>query len=117
VTYEGGRVGLFQFDTGAGAYAIFHAPAVQKLKLLENRKTRPIKVRGVGGALDARIGSLDWFQVGGRRAEKLPAIFLEPHEGALNDPYVTGTFGAGLLRGTKVIFDYPHQRIAFITKG
>jgi hypothetical protein len=113
VTYEGERQGLFQFDTGAGNNVLFHAPAVEQLKLLENRKTTSIKVGGVGGTLDARLGQLAWFQVGDRRLEHLTAIFLAPHEGALDDPYVAGTFGAGILKGMKIVFDYPHQRIAF----
>ncbi|HEV8067363.1 MAG TPA: retropepsin-like aspartic protease [Planctomycetaceae bacterium] len=113
VTYEGSRDGIFQFDTGAGTNVLFHAPAVEKLKLLENRKTTPIKVGGVGGTLDAGLGQLEWFQVGGRRLEKLTAIFLARHEGALDDPYVAGTFGAGILKNMKIVFDYPHRRIAF----
>lgn len=113
VTYEGDRQGIFQFDTGAGRNVVFHAPEIARLKLLENRETTPIKVGGVGGAMDARIGQLEWFQVGDRRLEKPTAIFLAPHEGALDDPYVAGTFGAGILKNAKVVFDYPHRRIAF----
>ena len=112
-TFEGAREALFQFDTGAGANIVFHAPAVEKLKLLEHRKTTPIKVGGVGGAMDARYGQLEWFEVGGKRLPKPTAIFLAPHEGALDDPYVAGTFGAGILKGMKIVFDYPHRRIAF----
>jgi Aspartyl protease len=112
VVYEG-REGLFQFDTGAGSVVVFHAPAIKKLKLLEKRHTRPMKVGGVGGTLDARIGTLDWFQVGRQRIEKPTALFLSPHEGALDDPYVTGTFGSGILKNRKIVFDYPRRRIAF----
>jgi hypothetical protein len=113
VTYEGNREGIFQFDTGAGSHVLFHAPEVEKLKLLEHRQTRPINVGGVGGTMDARVGQLEWFRVGDRRLESLNAIFLAPHEGALDDPYVAGTFGAGILKGAKIVFDYPHRRIAF----
>jgi hypothetical protein len=112
-TYEGDRQGIFQFDTGAGSHVVFHAAAVETHKLLDNRTATPIKVGGVGGALDARIGPLEWFEVGGRRLEKPKAVFLAPHEGALDDPYVAGTFGAGILKGMKIVFDYPHRRIAF----
>ena len=104
----------FNSTRAPAQYVVFHAPAVEKFKLLEKRVTKPMKVGGVGGTLDARIGPLNWFQIGGRRSEKLTALFLEPHEGALNDPYVAGTFGAGLLKGSKIMFDYPHQRIAFL---
>jgi Aspartyl protease len=111
--YEGGREGLFQFDTGAGNTVLFHAPAVKRLKLLEQRQTRPMKVGGVGGALDARIGSLEWFEVGGHRLEKPRALFLEAHEGALNEAHLDGTFGSGILKDMTIVFDYPHRRIAF----
>jgi hypothetical protein len=67
----------------------------------------------VGGTLDAQLGQLEWFQVGQQRLEKVNAVFLAPHEGALDDPYVAGTFGAGILKGMKIVFDYPHRRIAF----
>jgi hypothetical protein len=113
VTYEGDRQGIFQFDTGAGSNIVFHAPEVEKLKLLEQRHTQAIKVGGVGGTLDARLGKLAWFEAGGRRIEHPTAIFLGHHEGALDDPYVAGTFGAGILKGMKIVFDYPHRRIAF----
>jgi hypothetical protein len=113
VTFEGNRQGIFYLDTGAGSNVLFHAPAVEKFKLLEDRTTTAIKVGGVGGTLDARIGPLAWFQVGDRRLHDLTAIYLAPHEGALNTPHVAGTFGSGILKVGKIIFDYPHQRIAF----
>jgi hypothetical protein len=113
VTFEGNRQGIFHLDTGAGSNVLFHAPAVEKFKLLQNRTTTPIKVGGVGGALDARIGPLAWFQVGDRRLHNLTAIYLAPHEGALNTPHVDGTFGSGILKEGKIVFDYPHRMIAF----
>ncbi len=114
VEFEGDRKDLFQFDTGAGANILFHAPAVAKFKLLAKRRTTPIKVGGVGGASGAQYGALDWFQVGPRRIKNPAAIFLAPHEGALNMPHVAGTFGAGILKGMTIVFDYPHRRIAFV---
>jgi hypothetical protein len=114
VKFEGGREDLFQLDTGAGANVLFHASAVEKFKLLDGRATKPIKVGGVGGTLDARYGPLGWFEVGGQRLERLPAIYLARHEGALDQTYVAGTFGSGILKGMKIVFDYPHRRIAFV---
>jgi len=67
----------------------------------------------VGGALDARVGSLEWFEVGGHRLENPMALFLEPHEGALNEAHLDGTFGSGILKDMTIVFDYPHRRIAF----
>ena len=114
VQFEGDREDLFQLDTGAGSNVLFHAPAVEKFKLLDGRATAPIKVGGVGGTLDAKYGPLAWFEVGGQRLEKLPAIYLARHEGALDQTYVAGTFGTGILKGMKIVFDYPHRRIAFV---
>ena len=81
---------------------------------MDGRATAPIKVGGVGGTLDAKYGPLAWFQVGGQRLEKLPAIYLAAQEGALDQTYVAGTFGTGILKGMKIVFDYPHRRIAFV---
>ena len=67
----------------------------------------------MGGALDARVGSLEWFEVGGHRLEKPMALFLQPHEGALNEAHLDGTFGSGILKDMTIVFDYPHRRIAF----
>jgi hypothetical protein len=116
--FEGGREGLFQLDTGAAngdtQLVVFHAPAVERLKLLEGRKASPIKVGGVGGIVEARMGKLDDFEVGGHRFTSVTGLFMLGHEGALADPYTIGTFGGGLLTPFNIVFDYPHRRIAFL---
>jgi hypothetical protein len=109
------REGIFQLDTGSGRpIVILHAPAVEKLRLLEGRQTTPIRVGGVGGNIPARLGTLDWFSVGNHRFPGPKAIFITAKEGALIDPYTTGTFGGDFLSPFRIIFDYPHQRIAFL---
>jgi predicted aspartyl protease len=114
VKFEGDHEGLFHLDTGAGSIVVFHPPAVEKFKLLEGRVRKSIKVTGVGGTVDAKYGPLAWFEVGGYRLEELPAIFLTHHEGALDQAYVAGMFGPGILKGMTIVFDYPHRRIAFV---
>jgi predicted aspartyl protease len=104
----------FQLDTGAGPLVLFHAPAVEKLALLNGRQTTAMPVAGVGGSIDARIGQLASFSVAGRRVENVPALFIVGRHGALTDPYTTGTFGASLLSPDQLIFDYPHRRMAFL---
>ncbi len=114
VKFEGDHEELFHFDTGAGSAVVFHPPAVEKFKLLDGRVRKSIKVTGVGGPVDAKYGPLAWFEVGGCRLEEIPAIYLTRHEGALDQAYVAGTFGSGILKGMKIVFDYPHRRIAFV---
>ena len=115
--FDGGREGLFRFDTGAGSVAVFHAPAVARLELLEGRTTQPTKVGGVGGAIEARLGKLEYLEVSGHRIPNVLAIFALGSHGALTDAHTLGTFGSGLLGPWKVVFDYPNQRIAFIPKS
>jgi hypothetical protein len=44
-------------------------------------------------------------------------FFVTGKEGALTDPYTMGTFGAGILGGDTVIFDYTHRRAALVKKA
>jgi hypothetical protein len=114
--FDGGREGLFRFDTGAGSVVVFHAPAVARLKLLEGRTTQPSKVAGVGGAIDARLGKLEYLEVSGHRIPDVVAIFVLGSHGALTDTHTLGTFGSGILGPWKVVFDYANQRVAFLPK-
>jgi hypothetical protein len=109
------REGIFQLDTGAGSsMVVFHAPAVEKLRLLEGRETTAIQVAGVGGNIPAHLGKIDWFSVGNHRFPAPTAIFVTAKEGALIDPHTTGTFGGDFLSPFRIVFDYPRQRIAFL---
>jgi hypothetical protein len=112
--FEDHRNLLFQLDTGAGPLVLFHAPAVDKLALLNDRQTSAMPVAGVGGTIDARIGQLATFSVAGRHLDNVPALFIVGRHGALTDPYTTGTFGAALLSPDELIFDYPHRRMAIL---
>jgi predicted aspartyl protease len=116
--FEGDREGLFHLDTGAasgGARLVaFHGPAVEKLKLLEGRKVAPIKVGGAGGIVEARITTLQSFEVGGRSFDDVRAVLMIGNDGALADRYTTGTFGGALLEPFTIVFDYGHRRIAFL---
>ena len=108
--------GWFQFDTGAGMVAIIHSPAVEKHKLLKGRETRSQPLQGVGGTIDAQMGRLAEFSIGTRTMSNVLTFFVTGKEGALVDPYTMGTFGAGILNGDKVIFDYSHRRAALVKK-
>jgi hypothetical protein len=118
--FDGEQAGLFRVDTGAGSgpsnYVVFHAPAVTRLRLLEGRESVPLKVGGAGGFVDARMATLREFTVGGHKFNNVSAIMPVAQEGALADPYTLGTFGGRMLSPFEVVFDYPHQRIAFVAK-
>lgn len=113
---EDAQEGWFCLDTGAGNIAIVHSPAVKSMELLKNRKTEPYPLQGVGSAIDAQLGELRQFQVCGRPLKNVTTMFVTGTVGALSDPFVAGTFGAGILGGGKVIFDYQTRRIALLEK-
>ena len=52
------------------------------------------------------------FIVGGQAFSNVPTFFVTDKQGALVDPYVMGTFGAGILDGYRLILDYGNRRIA-----
>jgi hypothetical protein len=110
------KKGLFRLDTGCPVI-LFHSPAVERYKLLEGRQTQPIAVGGAGGQVEGRLGTLSSFKVCGHRYDKPHALFILAKEGALAEPYTEGTFGGPFLAPFQVVFDYPHQRIAFIDKS
>lgn len=106
--------GLFRLDTGANTALTFHAPTVERMKLLDDRKTTDAMLGGVGGAIKAKAATLEWFTIGGQRLEKLAATFALENKGAFANPDIDGNIGAGILRNFKLVFDYPHERMAFI---
>lgn len=108
--------GLFRLDTGANTALTFHAPTVERMKLLDDRKTTDAMLGGVGGAIKAKAATLDWFTIGGQRLEKLAATFALENKGAFANPDIDGNIGAGILRNFKLVFDYPHERMAFIKR-
>lgn len=118
--FEGNHEGLFRLDTGAAhgsrPLVLFHAPAVVSLDLLKDREVVAAQTAGAGGQFDARIGSLKEFVLGGRRFADVTAVFALAVEGALTDVYTLGTFGGELLTPFTIVFDYSHQRIAFIDR-
>jgi hypothetical protein len=112
-----GHKGWFHLDTGAGASTVqLHAPAVERLKLLEHRTTIPSASSGVGGFTPVREGYLDWFEIGGHRMEKVPATFALKAKGAFATPYTLGNVGGGLVKPFKLVMDYQHERIAFVPR-
>lgn len=115
-----GHEGLFRLDTGANGTVTFHEPAVEKWKLLEGRESHgPLtdhKLGGVGGFVAGKAGTIDWFELGGVRHEKLPVTFALEAKGTFADDKKDGNIGGDLLRPFTLVLDYKHQRIAFVKR-
>jgi len=115
--FEGGREGLFRLDTGADGSISFHSPAVEKWQLLDNRETGTSIAGGVGGMKAIKTGELEWFELGGRRFEQVPAQFYTEKVGAFADQDLDGNVGLGLLGQFRMVFDYGGARVAFAPRG
>jgi hypothetical protein len=109
-----GHTGYFRLDTGAGTLPVsVHAPAVQRLKLLEGRDTTDAKAGGVGGFVKTRSGFLAWLEIGGRRLEHVPASFAVEPKGSLADAFTLGNLSPAQLGPRDIVFDYAGGRIAY----
>lgn len=115
--FEGDREALFRVDTGAGGTVTFHTPAVATWKLLDGRATQSSLSGGVGGMQQERAGLLDWFELAGHRFDKPRVTFSQAKTGAFADEYLAGNIGAGFLTNFKLVFDYPHSRLALVKKA
>jgi hypothetical protein len=114
--FEGNRKAIFKLDTGDADTVTFHAPTVTRLKLLEGRETTATQNGGVGGMVAAREGKIGWFEVGDYRFQNPTVGFSLADKGAFTDVYTAGNVGATFLAPFRVVFDYPHKRIAFVKK-
>jgi hypothetical protein len=112
-TLEGGRKGLFRLDTGADGSVAFHSWYVAQEGLLR-RKTTSVKLGGVGGTSDAKMGTIDWFELGGHRFEHPRVIFSLATTGAFTDRYLAGNIGQDLLLPFDTVFDAASERVAFL---
>lgn len=110
--------GLFRLDTGVGSGTVsMHEPAVRELKLLEGRETKDSKAGGVGGYVNIKSGELAWFEIAGKRTEKVEADFATEAKGSFADPWSMGNIGGGLLRPWVLVMDYTKGRIGFIERA
>ncbi len=111
--FEGDRSGLFKIDTGANGTVTFHAPAVDRLELLEGRELKRAKTGGVGGFGEVLMGDLEWFSLGQHRFQSPTVAFSRTEIGGLADPYTLGNLGQDFLSEFRLTFDYRHGRLAF----
>jgi hypothetical protein len=106
----------FRLDTGANGSVTFHAPAVDRHRLLANRDTTLARFGGVGGSGGGFFGELEWFELAGRRFEAFECGFATTEIGTFADPYTAGNIGQGLLEPFRIVFDYPQARIALLSR-
>lgn len=108
-----GHEGLFQIDTGQNSAVVCSAAAVERWQLATRPGLRDAKVRGVGGDVQAKAGTLDWFEFGGVHQEHVDAVFLLEAKGSRSASARHGAIGTALLRPFLMITDYGNRRIAF----
>jgi hypothetical protein len=108
--------GLFRLDLGAAGgpagNVTFHGSAVKTYHLLDGRQV----VRVQAGKLHLGLGEIPWFELAGHRFERPPVMFALDDEGVLGEVGTLGNIGVEFLGPFRVVFDYPHSRIAFIER-
>ncbi|MEX1023736.1 MAG: retropepsin-like aspartic protease [Planctomycetota bacterium] len=114
---DGAHEGLFKLDTGASGTVTFHAPAVERLRLLAGREVVRSRAAGIGGHGSVWRGPLDWFELATARFEGLVVEFATDDVGSFADVYTLGNIGQSLLAQFDLVFDYPGERIALLPAG
>jgi hypothetical protein len=106
-----GLLGLFQLDTGtAGSVDVtqrFH----ERNGMLRGRDTKTVQVAGAGGNFPVAVGKVSEFRLGGEVYRDLEVAF---RMGGLSREGSAGTVGRDVLNRFTMVFDYPHQRLAFL---
>jgi hypothetical protein len=86
-----------------------HAPAVERLKLIEGRE---VQHADLGGSKVA-VGPASSFELAGHRFDS-PTVILAT--GAENSPFrdavTLGNIGVNFMEPFRIVFDYGRQRIA-----
>lgn len=113
---EGNRTGWFRLDTGANGTVSFHAPYVERERLLEKRETTASGSMGVGGVSMARSGTIEYFELAGHRFDKPQVTFSQAKVGAFADPYLAGNIGQDFMKPFDVVFDFGGSRVALVPK-
>lgn len=113
IEYEGNQ-GTFTIDTAAPSGILIGRGTIARQGLLANRETRPGIVQGLGGAVEAELGSLEWVDFGGVRFEDVPAKFITEEKGTSSDRFRDGILGTYMLESFVIVFDMPNGRIAYL---
>ncbi len=113
---EGGHKGWFTFDTGADGSVVFKGPFVREWRLLAGKETKTVGLGGVGGVIRAKLGEIDYFELGGHRFNKPQVIFADADKGAFNEPYLAGNIGQEMMMPFKMVFDFHGSRLALVPR-
>jgi predicted aspartyl protease len=109
--------GRFLIDLGANSAITIHAPAVEKLKLLEGRETKASMTGGVGGMHAARSGSLKELTICGQTIREVPAIFATTSKAGPSESELQATIGVGVLKRFQCVVNYRDKSIALLPRG
>jgi hypothetical protein len=109
-----GHAGLFQIDTGSAGTVDFAKPFHERNGMLRSRPTRPVQVQGSGGSFAVQVGRLADFKFAGQDYRDLEVAF---RTGGVSREGSAGTIGRDVLERFTLVFDYPHQRLAFLPAG
>jgi len=83
-----GHEGVFVVDTGGGGRGVrFDSEIVERLALLEGRRTSTVTTRGFGGTAQVRLGKIGSFELGQRTWKNLTARFEPPAETGWRDSW------------------------------
>ena len=96
-TFEGNRKGRFRIDVGAAGPAgtvVFHAPAVEEMQLLKDRKL----TNAQAGPNRIAFGKIAWFELAGHRFNDPTTIFALDRQGPMGDEYLEGNVGVEFLK-------------------
>jgi hypothetical protein len=116
-SFDGDRKGWFRLDTGAAGTVSFHTPFVDRYKLMDNRQLTKVGQGGVGGTVEARRGTMDYFILAGHKFEKPTVTFSMSKVGAMANRWLVGNIGQEFMNPFVMVFDYPRSRMAFIEKN
>jgi hypothetical protein len=106
-----GWTGLFQLDTGTAGSVDFTKHFHERTGLLRNRETRRMNVAGSGGSFPVEVGRVSDFRLAGQVFRALEVAF---RTGGISREGSAGTVGREVLDRFTMVFDYPHQRLAFL---
>jgi hypothetical protein len=110
--FEGDRVGRFHLDTGSPAFVDFTSPTVRKHNLLDRPDLRDV-ITESGGQAPSKLGTVEWFEVGGRRFPSPRAGFQLTDRGVFSSPHIDGNLGVRMMEQSIVLLDSQNNRIAF----
>ncbi len=113
-----GHAGLFKLDVGASGgpfgNVTMHAPAVERLGLIEDRDVQP--AHAAGGAV--AFGRAAWFELAGHRFESPTVVFATDRgSGPFQDVVTLGNIGLNFMEPFRIVFDYADGRIAMVERA